>query len=93
MANSVDPDKTSPIGAVCSGSRLFASLLNLSVSNARQLFAADNFSRRHFQMHFFLGSLRVKTTFSPIILNIMWNFDKCRLRKACTTSFKLRNSK
>ena len=28
-------------------------------SNARQLFAVDNFSRQHFQMHFFLGALRV----------------------------------
>ena len=28
---------------------------------ARKLFAADDFSRRHFQMHFFLGALRVKT--------------------------------
>ena len=25
MANSVDPDQTAPIGAVCSGSTLFAS--------------------------------------------------------------------
>ena len=31
MANSVDPDQTSPIGAVCSGSTLFDSILNLSV--------------------------------------------------------------
>ena len=31
MANSVDPDRTSPIGAVCSGSTLFASILDLSV--------------------------------------------------------------
>ena len=31
MANSVDPDQTAPIGAVCSGSTLFASMLNLSV--------------------------------------------------------------
>ena len=31
MANSVDPDQTAPIGEVCSGSTLFASLLNLSV--------------------------------------------------------------
>ena len=31
MANSVDPDQTAPIGAVCSGSTLFASLLNSSV--------------------------------------------------------------
>ena len=53
MANSMDPDQIAPIGAVCSGSTLFA------ISNVRQLFAADNFSRRHFQMHFFLCSLRV----------------------------------
>ena len=31
MANSVDTDQIAPIGAVCSGSTLFASLLNLSV--------------------------------------------------------------
>ena len=31
MANSMDPDQTAPIGAVCSGSMLFASILNLSV--------------------------------------------------------------
>ena len=31
MANSVDPDQTALIGAVCSGSTLFSSLLNLSV--------------------------------------------------------------
>ena len=31
MANSVDPDQTAPLGAVCSGSMLFAPILNLSV--------------------------------------------------------------
>ena len=31
MANSEDPDQTAPIGAVCSGSTLFASVLILSV--------------------------------------------------------------
>ena len=31
MANSVEPDQTAPIGEVCSGSTLFASILNLSV--------------------------------------------------------------
>ena len=31
MAKSVDPDQTAPIGAVCSGSTLFASILNSSV--------------------------------------------------------------
>ena len=31
MANSVDPDQTAPKGADCSGSTLFASILNSSV--------------------------------------------------------------
>ena len=31
MSNSVDPDQTVPIGAVCSGSTLFASIFNSSV--------------------------------------------------------------
>ena len=54
MANSVDRNQTAPIGAVCSGSTLFACILK-SASNVRQLFAADDFSRRHFQMHFSWG--------------------------------------
>ena len=31
MANSVDPDQTAPIEAVCSGSTLFASIFNSPV--------------------------------------------------------------
>ena len=54
MANSVDPDQTAPIGAVCSGSTLFASILNSSVVLGI-FFVADDISRRHF-----LGALRVK---------------------------------
>ena len=38
------------------------------VSNVRQLFAADDFSRRHFQMLFFLGALRVNTKFLLYVL-------------------------
>ena len=52
MENSVDPDQTAPIGAVCSVSTLFASILKF-VRNVRQLFAADDFSRRHFSDAFF----------------------------------------
>ena len=51
MANSVDPDQTAPIGAVCSGSTLFACILKFA-SSVTELFAADNFNRRHFQIHF-----------------------------------------
>ena len=43
MTNSVEPDKTAPT--------LFASM-RIFVNNVRQLFAADDFSRRYFQMHF-----------------------------------------
>ena len=32
MANSVDPDQAAPIGAVCSGSTLFVSVVNLLFS-------------------------------------------------------------
>ena len=47
-ANSVDPDQTAPIGAVCSGSTLFASILNLSVmldNYLQQTTLADNIFR------------------------------------------------
>ena len=60
MANSMDPDQTAPLdqtapkGAVFSGSTLFASILNSSVMLGNY-FSADNFSRRHFQMHFFFA--------------------------------------
>ena len=37
MANSVDPDQTAPIGAVCSGSKLFASILNSLVMQGNYL--------------------------------------------------------
>ena len=68
MANSVDSDQTSPIGSVCSGSTLFASILNSSVM------LADDFSRRHFQMHFFLGILRVNIELYNI--NIESSFEQ-----------------
>ena len=59
MANSVDPDQTAPIGAVCSGSKLFASILNLSLmlgNYLQQTTSADVI----FRCIFFLGTLRGK---------------------------------
>ena len=58
MANSVDPDQTAPTGAVCSGSMLFASILNSSImfgNFLQQTTSADNI----FRCIFFLGALRV----------------------------------
>ena len=55
----MDPDQTAPIGAVCSGSTLYASTLNLSVmlgSYLQQTTSADDI----FRCTFFLGALRVK---------------------------------
>ena len=54
MTNSMDPDYTAPIRANCSGSTLCVSILKF-IYNVRQLFEADDFSRRHFQMHFVLA--------------------------------------
>ena len=48
MANSVDTDRTAPIGAVCSGSTLFASILNLTVllgNYLQQTTSADDIFR------------------------------------------------
>ena len=59
MANSVNPDQTAPIGAVCSGSTLFASILNSSVmldNCLQQSTSADDI----FRCIFFPGALRVK---------------------------------
>ena len=56
MANSVDPDQIAPKGAVCSGSTLFAFILNSSVilgNYLQQTFSADDI----FRCLFFLALL------------------------------------
>ena len=55
MANSVDPDMTAPIGAVCSGSRLFASILNSSVMLG--IFCSKRLQQTTFSNAFFGGAL------------------------------------
>ena len=65
MENSVDPDQTAPIGSVCSGSTLFASILNSSVmlgNYLQQMTSADD-SFRHI---FFLGNLKVKCIYTEL---------------------------
>ena len=55
MANSVDPDQTSPIGAVRSGSTLFASTLNSSAmlgNYLQQTTSEDDISDAFFSWHF-----------------------------------------
>ena len=53
MANSVDPGQTAPIGAVCSGSTVFDSILNSSVMHGNYLQQTTS-AEVIFQMHFFL---------------------------------------
>ena len=59
MANRVDPDQTAPIGAVCSGSTLFASILNLSVmlgNYLQQTTFSDAFFSWRFRLTYVLGA-------------------------------------
>ena len=55
MANSVDPDQTAPIGAVCSGSTLFASITKWSVmlgNYLQQTTSTDDIFRYIFSWRF-----------------------------------------
>ena len=69
MANSVDPDQTAPKGAVCSGSTLFASILNSSVMLSKylqQTTSADDifrciFIRYHTCGVYLMTPLKLKT--------------------------------
>ena len=70
----MDPDQTAPIGAVCSGSMLFASILNSSVmlgNYLQQTTSVDDI----FRCIFFLGALMVKinkgTLYSVVPLIIL----------------------
>ena len=55
MANSVDPDQTAPIGAVCSGSMLFVSKHNSLVmlgNYLQKMTSADDISDTFFSLRF-----------------------------------------
>ena len=78
----MNPDQTAPIGAVCSGSTLFASILKLSVmlgNYLQQTTSADDIFRC-----FFLGALRV----NPLSLFIVHLFKPNKI----SHSYQLNNS-
>ena len=54
MENSVDPDQTTPMGAVCSLSTLFASILNSSVILGNYL-QQTTFADNNYRCIFFLA--------------------------------------
>ena len=58
MANSVDPDQTVPIGAVCSGFTLFASILNKSVMLGNHLPSSRRLQQTTFSDAFFSWRLK-----------------------------------
>ena len=60
MANGVDPDQTASIGAVCSGSTLFATILNSSVLLG--IICSRRLQQTTFSDASFHGALRVKLT-------------------------------
>ena len=71
MANSVDPEQTAPIGAVCSGSTLFVSILNSSVmlgNNLQQTTSADDI----FRCIFFLTLLGLRYTWKVVFWGILY---------------------
>ena len=78
MANSEDPNQTAPIGAVCSGSTLFASMLNSSVMLGNYL------QQTTFSDAFFLGSFCFKALTSWQASNL-----ECEIKKHF--SYTLRN--
>ena len=68
MANIVDSEQTAPIGAVCSGSTLFASILNKSVmlgNYLQQTTSADNVFKCLFSLHL---NLRLSVSALPLRL-------------------------
>ena len=75
MANSVDPDQTAPIGAVCSWSTLFASMLNWSImfcNDLQQTTSADVISYA-----FFLGALRINIVYFNVREMFTLSFIMC----------------
>ena len=67
MAKSVDPDQTVPIGAVWSGSTLFASIFNSSVMLGNYLQQTTSADDIFTDVFFFLDALRVKVTKSAFM--------------------------
>ena len=81
----MDPDQTAPIGAVCSGSMLFASILNFSVmlgNYLQQTTSTDNI----FRCIFFLVLQELKATRYHIIIYHNRIFDLRAGAEASSTS-------
>ena len=88
MADSVNPDQTAPIGAVCSGSMLFASILNSSVMLGNYL--SRRLQQTTFSDAFF--SWRFKGYRSLFALQMLHFFQKaktCFLKTGSSFQFQV----
>ena len=88
MANSVDPDQTAPIRAVCSGSTLFASILNSLVTLGNYLqhttFSIAFFSWRFKGLKFRVfsprfGNMTLPSEFGIFLQCFIQNWGKIKL--------------
>ena len=71
----MDPDQTAPIGAVCSGSMLFASILNSSVilGNYLHTTSADDIFRCifwRFKNAIYVLTSRKRLVLCPLVLSV-----------------------
>ena len=80
MANSVDPDQTAPIGAVCSGSTLFVSILNLSEMLGSYLQQATSADDIFLPIHIATPRL-IDCTSAAVALSV-WNVSIIGIYKA-----------
>ena len=72
----MDQDQTAPLGAVGSGSTLFAYMQIVSLN------AADDISRRHFQMQIFLALYGLNIPIGPLsVYRLLTVYQVC-----CTKS-------
>ena len=81
MAKSVDPDQTAPIGAVCSGFTLFASILNSSemIGNyLKQTTSADRWEHSGSVVECLTRDLRA-TCSSLTSVTVLWSLSKTHL--------------
>ena len=84
MANSMDPHQTAPIRAVCSGSTMFASILNLSVmlgNYLQQTTSTDDIFRSIFSWRF--KGLSVPSTADQSYLSFLRSVVASRIYKLC----------
>ena len=92
MSNNVDPEQIAPLGAVCSRSMLFVSILNLSVILGNYLQHTTS-AGDIFRYIFFLALKSTLYNTSPYNMDLEYNMVMLWLSNVVTTEFFQRNYK